>query len=68
MQVLYNYLETWTDQGVEEFRLETKKIPGGSYALRISPMGRETNSKTSIQFIVTRMGISPMDNRRLYAG
>lgn len=68
MQALYNFLETWTDQGIEEFRLETKKLQGGSYALRISPVGRETNSKTSIQFIVTRMGISPMDNRRPYAG
>jgi hypothetical protein len=68
MQALYNFLETWGDQGIDEFRLETRKVPGGSYVLRISPVGREINSNTSVQFVVTRMGISPMDNRRLYAG
>lgn len=66
MQALYNYLERWTDQGNEEFRMEVKKLPGGTYAFRLSPVGRDVNPSTTIEFVVTRMGMSPMDNRRLY--
>jgi len=66
MQALYNYFETWTDQGIEEFRMEVKKLPGGTYAFRLSPMGRPTNPNTTVEFAVTRMGMSPLDNRRIY--
>jgi len=67
MQALYNYFEKWTDQGNDEFRMEVKKLPGGTYAFRLSPMGRDVNPSTSIEFVVTRTGLAPLDTRRLYS-
>lgn len=62
MQALYNYLETWTDQGVDEIRMEVKRVPAG-FCFRLSPMGREVDAGTTLEFVVTRMGMSPVDTR-----
>jgi hypothetical protein len=66
MQALYNYLESWTDQGFEEFRMEVSKLPGGMFRFRISPMGREVSPDTSLYIVVTKSGLTPLDNRRSF--
>lgn len=63
MQALYNYLENWETQGIDEYRMEVKRIPAG-FVFRLSPVGREVNDGTTIEFVVTRVGMSPVDNRR----
>jgi hypothetical protein len=66
MQALYNYLESWGDQGIEEFRMGVEKLSGNTLRLRLSPMGREVAPSTVLYLIVTRQGITPLDNRRMY--
>jgi hypothetical protein len=66
MQALYNYLESWGDQGIEEFRMGVEKLPGNTFRLRLSPMGREVTPSTVLYLIVTKMGITPLDNRRMF--
>ena len=62
MQALYNYLENWETQGIDEYRMEVKRIPAG-FVFRLSPMGREVDAGTTLEFVVTRMGMSPVDTR-----
>jgi hypothetical protein len=66
MQILHSYLDRWHDEGVDEMRLGVEKLPGGTFRLRLAPMGREVSPKTVLYLIVTKMGISPLDNRRMY--
>jgi hypothetical protein len=66
MQALYNYLEEWTDQGTEEFRMEVAKLPGGMFRFRIAPVGRAVSPETSLYIVVTKSGLTPLDNRRSF--
>jgi hypothetical protein len=66
MQVLHRYLDSWHDKGIEEFRVGLEKLPGDTFRLRLSPMGREISPTTVLYLIVTKMGISSLDNRRMY--
>jgi len=63
MQALYNYLANWESQGIDEFRMEVKKISAG-FVFRLLPVGRDANPETALEFVVTRVGMSPVDNRR----
>jgi hypothetical protein len=58
MQALYKFFEEREKAGVTEYRLVTKKQPNGDFKFAI-----ETYAGDKIIFILTRVGLSPLDNR-----
>ena len=58
MQALYKFFEEREKAGVTEYRLVTKKQSNGDYKFKI-----ETYAGDSIIFVLTRVGLTPLDNR-----
>jgi hypothetical protein len=58
MQALYKFFEEREKAGVTEYRLVTKKQSNGDFKFRI-----ETYAGDKILFILTRVGLTPLDNR-----
>lgn len=60
MQALFNYFSEREKAGISEYRLVTKRQPNGDFKFYI-----ETYAGDKLVFILTRVGLTPLDNRGL---
>lgn len=58
MRALYEYFEGREKMGITEYRLILKKMPNGDFKFKI-----ETFPGDDIKFNLTKVGLSPLDNR-----
>jgi hypothetical protein len=58
MQALYKFFDEHEKAGITDYRLVTKKQPNGDFKFYI-----ETYGGDKIVFILTRVGLTPLDNR-----
>jgi hypothetical protein len=58
MQALYKFFEEREKVGITEYRLVTKRQSNGDFKFYI-----ETYAGDKLVFILTRVGLTPLDNR-----
>lgn len=58
MRALYNFFDEREKVGVTEYRLVVKRQTNGDFKFKI-----ETYAGDKIIFILTRVGLTPLDNR-----